>query len=213
MEPPHGRAAAALARPGRGSAPAGGLPGRAPWWLEGVRRKNNARHVASRDRCADLPATRAIRGGYPPLRPALGEGAPVKKRQKRQKRRGATTLVASVVSTFDLGRPTLPGHQSLGASPAPRVMGRRRTRRRHKKRRRSRIEENLADDLLRGRRAIALFYLGGDGPEELRKITSLLNQVPKDQRLPHYREGNVPVSRKTWLRQHTTRLAKHLPAA
>lgn len=77
------------------------------------------------------------------------------------------------------------------------------------------IEENtpLADDLLRGRRAIALFYLGHDGPEELRRITTLLNQAPKDQRLPHFREGGLPVTRKSWLTKHIADKAKYLPAA
>lgn len=75
------------------------------------------------------------------------------------------------------------------------------------------MNETLADDLLRGRRAIAEFYLGESTPEALRRITTLLNQAPQDQRLPHYREGGMPVTRKSWLTKHTADKAKYLPAA
>ena len=74
--------------------------------------------------------------------------------------------------------------------------------------------ENLSEDLLRGRAAIAGYYFGQITSTSLRRITALLNEVPKAERLPHYREGGgVPVSRKSWLDDYTRRRAKYLPAA
>jgi hypothetical protein len=72
----------------------------------------------------------------------------------------------------------------------------------------------LYEDLLRGRAAIAEYYFGEVTPTTLRRITALLNEVPKVARLPHYREGGgLPVSRKSWLDDYTKRRAKYLPAA
>lgn len=74
--------------------------------------------------------------------------------------------------------------------------------------------ENLSDDLLRGRAAIAKFYFGEVTKTTLRQVTRLLNEVAEADRLPHYREGGgMPVSRKTWLIAYTQRRAKYLPAA
>jgi hypothetical protein len=74
--------------------------------------------------------------------------------------------------------------------------------------------ESLSSDLLRGRAAIAEYYLGEVTATSLRRITALLNEVQEDERLPHYREGGgLPVSRKSWIDDYTRRLAKYLPVA
>jgi len=73
--------------------------------------------------------------------------------------------------------------------------------------------ENLSNDLLRGRPAIARYYFGEVTSTTLRRTTALLNEVPKVHRLPHYREGGgMPVSRKSWINDYTSRRAKYLPS-
>jgi len=70
----------------------------------------------------------------------------------------------------------------------------------------------LADDALNGRGEIALYMYGSDTPEMRRRVSALLHEVPVDRRIPFYKCGGVPTSRKSWLNEYTRRQARNLPA-
>jgi hypothetical protein len=63
--------------------------------------------------------------------------------------------------------------------------------------------DNLGDDRLSGRAAIAEYYIGNSSPEALRRVTALLNEVKIEDRIPHYREAGKPTSFKSWIKQWT----------
>jgi hypothetical protein len=67
--------------------------------------------------------------------------------------------------------------------------------------------------LLRGRRAIAGYYLQDDSPQAVRRISALLGEVRKENRLPHFIDGDgQPSTYTVWLDDFVRTRAKHLVA-
>jgi hypothetical protein len=65
--------------------------------------------------------------------------------------------------------------------------------------------------LLRGRRAIASYYLQDDSQQAVRRISALLGEVREENRLPHFIDGDGQPSTYTgWLDDFVRTRAKHL---
>jgi hypothetical protein len=72
------------------------------------------------------------------------------------------------------------------------------------------VSQNLGDDRLEGRAAIARYYFGSDSPEAVRRITALMREVSPANRIPFFMLGDRPASRKSWLDAYTRARAKNL---
>jgi hypothetical protein len=77
------------------------------------------------------------------------------------------------------------------------------------------LPENPFGHKLRGRRAIAAYYLQDESPRAQRRISALLGEVRAENRLPHFVDGDgQPTSFTKWLDDFQLTRAKHLaPAA
>jgi hypothetical protein len=73
--------------------------------------------------------------------------------------------------------------------------------------------EKLAHNLLIWLGEIALYYYGDDSPKLRRRISALMHEVARERRLPFFKDGGRPASRKSWLDEYTRRQAENLPTA
>ncbi len=60
-------------------------------------------------------------------------------------------------------------------------------------------DTNLADDLLRGVRAISIFFYGDDSPQHVREIYRLTSEVEPAKRLRVFKRGAITCARKSTL--------------
>jgi hypothetical protein len=65
---------------------------------------------------------------------------------------------------------------------------------------------------LNGRRAIAAYHLQDDSKRALRRITALMHEVRKENRIPYFIDGDgQPASYTKWLDDFVRARAKYLP--